>query len=285
MADRFPPELFQRILKWVAAEGQAWRTPWLSKRELSSCSLVCRYWGKSCRQPIFDRLTLRTRRDASLLISFVKADTGVFNIEQYLGWLELEQSSSDCTWAHHIIFLLLSSSALKRRPPTLTLTIRGDHTEIDGEARTLYPCRRLFGDLPKPLLSSSTHLAYIVLTDLHFKNISDVLRSLKLHRMCRRVVCRRLSLEDGWNFTPFDVSLNARRSSPRRAATSLDVEDCQLLWPFLSPLLYTSRQPRPGMMSAAYVHETELPNLLSIVGSVISALGISDTKFSFCKYH
>jgi hypothetical protein len=278
MAHRLPPELFQRILLRLTDEAfldDGEQQPCLGKRGLGSCSLVCRYWVQ-CRRVLFRYLYLRTREDALTFIDFVKADTGAYNIGYYVAQLTLEQSTSECTWVHVVALMVKSRPWPSGRRPDMKLVVRGNPAKMDSSAQAYYSYHTIFGDLPRSLPPSCIQTNSMTLSNLHFKDVQEMLLCLRsIPRRCLRLACRALSLEDGWSFTPSDLALNLRLSSPMWLS-EISILDCSLHWPFvLLVLRSTPRNKRVAEYSGGvYVHELELGHVLSAVESVAGAFDL-----------
>jgi hypothetical protein len=273
MATRFPSELLENILRWLDAsvdyiEDQMW----LTKRELGSCSLVCRYWTGKLQPRIFLRLRLQNKEDALALVRFIKAETGELNVRQYIRALTIEQAASSRTWAHLVTLALEAHPCPYGYNTSVVLEIQGNHEESNSQAT--YRCRTIFSDLPGLLPSSCTRINYIKIVDVRFRNVHHMLSYLRSSPpTCETIECCDLTLEDGWDFTPSDVALNIRRSSPGRL-WGVSVRNCHLRWPFLLLLLRaTQRGPRETQCdNAVYVRETEVPRLLVILQAISADL-------------
>jgi hypothetical protein len=271
MAGQLPPELLENLLKCLDTTAEFSKIHrQLSKHERGNCSLVCRYWAKKLRWRIFDSLRLCTREDALSFSHFFKAGCADLNIRQYVRELSLKQSVSECTWVHLVEFTLRSYPRLDGQQINISLIIRGD----DHRASTLCPYRTIFGDLPRSLPSSCTHIRQLYMNHLHFWNAYEMLLYLEsIPYSCEHIVCSSLSLEDGWDFTLSDIARSIDQF-PRRRLRHVSIRDCNRHWSFLLLLLAKARQnPGHRIHSTVYVHETELSNLLSIVEAASIASG------------
>jgi hypothetical protein len=270
MAHRVPPELFEHVLKWLdAAEYSNGNIPWLSIHERGECSLVCRFWEEKLRRRIFTTLRLRTRQDALSLISFIKADTGELNIRQYIELVIMEQSPSDSTWIHLVTFALRENPQFGIPHPDVILLIGMKEDRAEFRVQVPYGYRTVFGDLPRSIPSSCLGIRSLTMKDLRFKNVYDMLHYLRsLPRTCGFITCSNISLDDGWNVTPSDFTLNARRPS-RGLLEEVTVSACDQHWPFIWLLLGStarySRNTGSDIQGVVYVQDTDFQGFLSIV--------------------
>ena len=98
MRPELPAELIEEILGWLTERGPAGLR--LTKRQLSSCSLTCKYWARRCRPLLFISITLATRDDALTLLEFMHRPSCY--AAAWTETLHLHQREPSYPWTHLI---------------------------------------------------------------------------------------------------------------------------------------------------------------------------------------
>ena len=198
----------------------------LTRRQVSSCSLTCRYWSDNCRQILFRDLTLTSLDDARTLITFVK--TPGSNIKSWLRFLTLIQTEPSVPWTHliymHLLHVLPRSLVLthqlKSGPSTGPLRIRSLHYAIPRQIPGLF------------LRCSELHI-----TDLHFRSFLDLIELIGKMKGLVILRCQNLT----WEEPPRAAAPELRRRR-RFLVEHILLENCSKHWPFLW-LTLTARPP------------------------------------------
>ncbi|GJE99027.1 hypothetical protein PsYK624_152650 [Phanerochaete sordida] len=158
-AAEVPEELFKQIL-WHAYEcgrEAAFLSP-QTKRPLSACSTVCRYWARMARRQLFRHMVLASLDDVKRLCAILDAPVlpGLEHVKELLEHLCAKTSNNGPPW-HHLVFLTVLPKLQKGMH--LQVTIRGSSRET---WRTLNP------SLPRALPGSIMPVHYLHIDHAHF---------------------------------------------------------------------------------------------------------------------
>ena len=108
LAARVPPELFKYILDYIQIRDETRyytildhrRHALVSKGELGSFALVCRFWADICLPMIFEKITLRSKYDWTDFITMASSPHS--NFRRYTRYLKIEFTVPCEPFAHLI---------------------------------------------------------------------------------------------------------------------------------------------------------------------------------------
>ncbi|KAJ3536300.1 hypothetical protein NM688_g6857 [Phlebia brevispora] len=165
-----PPELFDIVIGWLV-NGRLQNAPRdrvsASKQELGSMALVCRHWAKLIQPMIFRVTMLRGREDVNTLLSFLRSPTTA--VSKYLQHpqLSLNIATYPCIpWIH----IACSSNMLSKQ----FILAR-----IDGPLPSGRSMKGLHDMLPRNCPLFFSRIEELLLTDVHFKSLPCILRSVR----------------------------------------------------------------------------------------------------------
>lgn len=189
MADRIPPELFERII-WNLTAGYSklmdrlestptWGQEVSSiKHQLRLYALTCKYWANTIRPYMFARLTLRSKSDALFFIELLKETyTYTTNIQEHLTRLHLCAMllTTEAPWIH---LVLTHVCQLQKRDKVHIFL------DITGPSAGHLSHRSVLQDLPKPLPPKCMwRIDTVTLENLRFDRFEDILPFLACLRM------------------------------------------------------------------------------------------------------
>lgn len=153
-----PEELFEHILWHVCGKGKV--PPLQTKRLISACASVCRYWAFVVRRQLFGLITLRNLSDVNRFREILDAPTisDLTPVSEIVYSLTTTVDSRDPPWLH-LAFL----SVVPRLRRGLSFIVNALHCE--GRTwRTLHP------SLPRSIPVSTVPVNKLDLTGLQFPN-------------------------------------------------------------------------------------------------------------------
>lgn len=183
-AQDLPEELIARIAQLLSGQRpQTWDRDRhacpplkLSKRQLGSCALTCRFWAKILRPEIFRRLVLRTAEDGRLFREFIESPASPdLDIAQLVGYIRIECDLSQQPWVHMVF---MSGSKL--------VSIDEIHLSVSyPSGASPPPIRSIHHALPRTLPLWPPHVQTLHLHGLSFADFSSInrfIRSIDRHR-------------------------------------------------------------------------------------------------------
>ena len=198
-AARVPAELLIHILKFFASDltpkGFRMTVPvLLSKRELSRCALVCRYWARTCQPFIFGVLTLRSRQDAEDLIALATSPRS--KVGDYVQELRLVYTAESTPWIHLIPTMLILKQVLTWRFLFVNLEMVGLHQREYVQPGSIH------SSLPRRIPAFSYPMTHIRLTNIKLRSLGDLFRLMAEIPNLRLLSCNQLS----WKVAPSEES-------------------------------------------------------------------------------
>lgn len=278
MADRTPPELFERLLWHLNGSPRSETTTnqrlVLSKRELSTCCLTCKYWAAHLRRRIFVTVTIRSREDWVTFVHFATSTVFKPSIGVYVEYLTLQQTVPSEPWIHIPLICM---------PNGLTPSLYRLHVETkgisSGEERDLNPLtlRSVYQDIPGRFPPLSAQICNFYLTNIHFRSFEDIMATVD-SADCKVVHCKELLWSDKSALTQLysPVAFGKVRRW-KTSAKEVHIHQCPAYWPFLWILVTTRPRHLHVKQKPLFVQPTELQRILSLLQFVCD-----DCSCSFC---
>ncbi|PSR90698.1 hypothetical protein PHLCEN_2v4847 [Hermanssonia centrifuga] len=193
-----PAEVIAMVIQCLAAiNHKSYKPVEITKHELASCSLTCRYWARQCRPSIFGRIKLLSRADVLTLLSFLESPRS--NIAPHIRYVSVEQKESREPyepWIHLFV-------ALVHKLPH----VRWDLTLIDITSPPRpQSLRSIYRGLPRPLPSPSSLVA-LQITNYHLRAFTHLVRLVASLPSLEQLSCTRLS----WDSDPVEFSRISNR--------------------------------------------------------------------------
>ncbi len=194
-----PAEIIAMVIQCLATINHKSHKPVkITKHELASCSLTCRYWARQCRPSIFGRIKLLSRVDVLTLLSFLELPRS--NIAPHIRYVSLEHKES-CEpyepWLHLFVALVHK----------LGPHVRWDLTLIDITSPPRpQSLRSIYRGLPRPLPSPSSLVA-LQLTNYHLRTFTNLIVLVASLPSLEQLSCTRLS----WDSDPVEFSRISNR--------------------------------------------------------------------------
>ena len=216
LAASIPPELFRNILAYVGDEARLGYDGYLhlsssldpdARREemkhLSACASTCVYWAQLTRERMLPLLILRSSKDMSSLLSFLRAPQSprIPPICNILRYLHVFYTLGDHPWFHSLADL--QSRSRISNLASLNLYITGPATPAFVTASTrgsiLHP---LFFAVPRvlPIIFPKSCGFYLSIINIHLPNptmLSNLVQDC-LSLLPRSVYCTNLT----WDVNP-----------------------------------------------------------------------------------
>ncbi|KAF7796842.1 hypothetical protein EIP86_008026 [Pleurotus ostreatoroseus] len=165
-----PPELFDRIIEAIAP-NYLQDTRVEERQILAACGQVCRFWAEKCNKVLYYRLNLRKRDDFLTLRAF-NEDSGS-QIFRYWSDSDIHVSVtqlSSMPWLHLMTGLLQNA---QKEGPAIGVTVEGPLPPKMKSMRTLHP------GLPRAPRQFSYGITHLVLKDIHFQRLHDLMNVLR----------------------------------------------------------------------------------------------------------
>ncbi|GJF00576.1 hypothetical protein PsYK624_168690 [Phanerochaete sordida] len=248
------------------------------KRHLGQYSLVCRYWARHCRAPIFAELELRTREDARRLLAFARTTTLGTSIGAHVRELTLSVSLPTEPWVH------LAMHTLPRAlfPQLASYTLRFTTTAPAGAH--LAP-RSVFAGLPRTL-PAPRHAPDVHLDALRFGAFAalvafvDSLLARRAHGLAALTLAD-VAWADGAALRPHEVPRAFRGARRRWGKHVLSIQVLRhqgAAWPLLWLLVAVERaRPAPGH-APLFVDAAEMCRIVALVQIVLE-----ECKCTLCE--
>ncbi|GJE96670.1 hypothetical protein PsYK624_128720 [Phanerochaete sordida] len=251
-AHRVPQELFKRVLTFLASE---YLYNSATKRAIKQCTLVCRYWARYSRAPLFRRLELRSAADVRQLLQFAEINTLGRNVSDFVEYITLEVTLPTPPWVHQILHTaprhLFAPKPSREGRSTLELTMQVHPSESDSpSAVKRYTPRSFFHDLPRTLPVGLRAVAYVstAFSRLHFATCGDLICFVASWAPSRPYAGG-LHLSDvTWEgASTTQPATPPPRWAVRRSSSlyidSIDSSGCTAVWPLAWLLVSTRRSP------------------------------------------
>lgn len=221
----------------------------ITKKQLSSCSMTCRYWANKCRPNIFHDLTLSSRTDARTLLSFIEDPES--KIGSWIASLALKQREPSIPWTH----LIYASRSLLDHGVSITHELSGSSPKLPLRIRSLHPSV----PRPLPLLFHRCHDVHLL--DLHFQSFLDLVDLTGQLTDPVSLRCTNLT----WTNSPCGDAHELQKGT-RRLINSVLLEDCNEHWPFVW-LCVTAKRPQQQRAdnSVPYIAPIDLQHVAEIV--------------------
>ena len=267
MADRIPPELFEKMLvsltgpfvkSTINLNGEV-------KHVLSRWSLTCRYWAKHCRPYLFRRLALRSREDAMAFCQIIRSTVDGTPVGTHVRELMLHMKWSDPPWVQ-LIWLSTSATVV----PSLWFIGANISSAVSLETRSSTRHALHFGT-PKSYPTSSIRArryVHWVIQGLHLEAFRDVIAIVTSTGADHLTFNRMLRWADTDTLTPTSA-ISSVLSKPRRRIrlNMVRIINCTPEWPFL--LLFLTIRPGATLMRGietrpVFVSAATAPTLLAI---------------------
>lgn len=164
-ASDLPEELFERILDFIEFRDIYHEDiVQMSKKDIGSCALVCRYWAHRCRPRIFKELTLRCRKDVQELCKLL--DEPNTKILTYISDIILHHQGTGEPWVHLVPILLR---------PRLSDNFAWLVLKVDSPASEGHAFKSPFEGLPGNTIPRSLALfTSLTLTNLKLRAFRDL---------------------------------------------------------------------------------------------------------------
>ena len=234
LSSRIPQELFINILNYIDAEsfvGVPSRSP--DTFHLSSCSLVCRYWGRMTRRKLFSRIVFRSAKDVDRLGALISSASSISSsmdsiatLVQHI-FIELDGHGP---WLHRIPLLISPRRTSRSIKIALNIHHMRGGDERSGTMSTLH-----FG-LPHNLPSYFSPITAIFLGKRHFH---DGVQLMKI--LCSLPALEEIFMEDiKWNIFPGrDTFCRHSLGEKVHVIDSITMRDFPSIW--LLPALISCR--------------------------------------------
>ncbi|KAJ3559278.1 hypothetical protein NM688_g436 [Phlebia brevispora] len=262
-----PPEMFEQILEGLNPDYLTTNLNREDRHALSMCSLVCRYWADKCRKVLYNRLCLRARADVLALRNFDQ-DPGA-EIFKYWGDSDIQlevDSLPQMPWIHVMTTLLQNA----RQPgPAVRVTLKGPLPRGWKSLRSLHQ------GLPKTPRIYSYGITHLVLSNIHFRRLYDLVHLVDEIPYLSWLECEQLS----WEILPSGIPLTRRRSGNQPGPVStrmLIMWKCGPTWASAALLLFPNFVP----ISFPWFSQEGLTGLLAL-GQTID----STTEDTPCTAH
>ncbi|KAI0701972.1 hypothetical protein BC835DRAFT_146342 [Cytidiella melzeri] len=251
---RLPTELVSIILDWLTSNGTARLN--ITKAQLSSCSLTCRYWASRCRPLLFREIKLASREDAQTLLHLLQPPNSEFGV--WLRFLVLIQKVPSYPWTH-LIYMQLSD----RIPKYIAIT----HV-LEGNTSSLHTTQNiqfLHPSLPRTLPASLFRCFDVHLINLRFRSAFELVDLVgKLHA-CSFLRCKDVSWAG-----PVDAAPRLK-AGKRRLVDDILLHNCPDAWVYIWLCVTTKRPTSQDRLvccaAVPYVESVELQCLGRLVES------------------
>ncbi|KAJ3559789.1 hypothetical protein NM688_g127 [Phlebia brevispora] len=197
MGGDVPVELFDIVLNHIAhGEGMADYAIFMSKQELGLISLVCRRWARTLQPHIFRKVTLRSGEDFRTFLSFLRDPHS--SIVRYVNTITLSQSVAQypyMPWIHSVVSVTDQAvRALKKAGNSLhAMSLQ---VALDGPLPTGKFTKGICEMLPRSVPWSFAAVTMLVLRDLHFKKLGDLVQIPRELPSLRRLDCSNVTWDD-----------------------------------------------------------------------------------------
>ena len=246
----------------------------LSKKELSACSLTCKYWAKHLRRYIFRAITVRSREDWSTFVEFATSNIVKPNIGKFVEYFTLHQTVPSRPWVH----LALICRPKGIFPSLHRLNVESQGASAMGAApNSPLTLRSVYQDIPGSFPPLSADIAKFSLVNIHFSSFEDIMATVD-SVACTTIYCQQLSWSNSDVLIP--SYLPAAFSKVRRWRTSakeVHIQQCAAYWPFLWMVVTTRPRGLHIKKSPLFVNPGELHRVFSLV-----QLACDNCSCSFC---
>lgn len=307
MAVQLPPELFQLIIHFLCggyskhftrAEGSVEQRLDVSKRELGTCSLVCRHWASRLRPDIFAKLSLRSRVDAESFFDLAQSSiwprNSIQSVTAYVKSLKLEQDIHSPTFIHLFTHFVPNIQLLLPNLGSIRVSIQAlppipALTPIDKLEDQMPTPQSLYGSLPRRLPASSSwyslqqwlHFELVNITFAQFRDVLPFVAGIPTIDALEFRAIRFLETE----FLDAPPAPGLLRSRRRIPSDEVFVRECDTVWPFVWILVTTRRARVDPIFSeeqgcTIYVVHSELSCIVALIKCVID-----DCNCVSCIHH
>lgn len=146
----------------------------ISKPQLGTCSLVCRYWAKLCRPHMFRTLRLRSRDDLYRFVQFTDAPSLVTpSLADCVRFIKVKHTSHSTEPWLHLIRAVITARPNIFLNPGVKLYLKDDETGPSESKRSRRP---LYTSLPRAVPGAMYLFYSIKLRNVRFEYVDDLLR-------------------------------------------------------------------------------------------------------------
>lgn len=206
---RIPPETISRIVDEVD-KNVLWQ-----KKELAVYSLVCRYWARHFRPPMFRDIVLRNKTDFEDLLRLIVLSSAVAVVPplaECLYHIDIAHSGDwQMPWIHKLPLVQRHTV----QPILFFLRAR------DLDARCA--ARLWAASLPRDLPGNNWLLSSLDIIDARFRRVSDLVRAVRDLPKLYRLHCHRISFDDEY------IPRRRARGRQRRCQCGQDVLSLEIL--------------------------------------------------------
>lgn len=265
-----PEELFEGIV-WCAVYRvkQGYPLAKVDIAELSTLSLVCRYWASICRDWLHRQVTLRSPADLRKFRFLVESTpSSLTPIVQYARIVACTVDARDIPWLHHVQDQVISKS---RDPKTCRYEVDFQSPGADDVEANL-ALRPLHAGLPRSLPRRFSDVDRVTVRGTHFRNGAELCRFIRSIPSERT---RQIALIDlTWTTKPdletfFSLSLGG--TVPRVHTRCNSIDEFNPLWLLPALFKYPGRR-LPSLIRPEYpLHHDDYKSLLRVVSLATSS--------------
>ena len=206
----FPSEIMAEIVFELAYSE-------LSKKQLGTCSRVCRYWAQVCRPSLFRKLVLRNAADLDHLLFLLTISPLVApSLAQCLDEVAVvHPGPRGLPWIHRLPRIRQHTTRV------LTLHLEVQQLEIWGTAHLLST------SLPLTLPRSTFPFSSLRIADVRLKKVKDLVRAVRDLPELSTLHCSNVTFEDESLVDERAVRTRRRNFKPTHPGPVLAVvQDC-----------------------------------------------------------
>lgn len=254
-----PQELFNSILAaYVLTErerARSWDSSFITdKRQLGACGLVCRHWAAICQKKIYRNIIIRSRQDVCQLVDFVKSP--ISRVRGYISATTIPaQKLGGSPWIHILSTTPLSVDGFR----DFSIALEGP---LPLGQKTL---RSIHQALPRSLPEFSSRISHLSLSDIHFKNLDDLIHLAWEIPSMTELKCSRVTWDSLPRILPCIAADIERTKRPEYFAARMS--QCSPSWSQAAIWLAETRRRRRARADR-YCTEEDMTRIFALVRCV-----------------